>query len=72
MIKKTYEAGSRGPHFEGSGERPPLLSLIMKVGDNGTAEQQNNKSHYQSKVIVSVSVISRHMQIIAQMLSIGS
>ncbi len=32
---------------------------------------KGNKSHYQSKVFVCVSVISRHMRIIARMRSIG-
>ena len=41
---------------------------LAKQGDNALG---SNKQHYQSKVIVCVSVISGCMQIVAQMRSIG-
>ncbi len=43
----------------------------VRLPFNNLTAEKSSKSHYQSEVFVCVSVISRHMRIIALMRSIG-
>ncbi len=61
---------------QGHGSRSKVNALLWRaaVDIRGSAlpsAVKSNRSHYQSKVFVCVSIISRRMRIIAQMRSIG-
>ena len=59
---------------KGQGQRSQSIFWRTAVDIRGSAlpsAAKGNKSHYQFKVFVCVSVVSRHMRIIARMRSIG-
>ncbi len=51
--------------------RPSVRPSVRLWGSALLSAVKSNRSHYQSKVFVCVSIISRRMRIIARMRSIG-
>ncbi len=49
----------------------PCVRVSVRLRALSQLNRLSNKSHYQSKVIVSVSGFSGHMQVITRMRSIG-
>ncbi len=64
-MQDNYRPRSEGDNVLGS-VRPSV-----RLSDLSRLNRLTNKSHYQSKVFVCVSVISRHMRIVARMRSNG-
>ncbi len=57
---------------QGHGSRSTFRRAAVDIrGSALPSATKSNRSHYQSKVMVCVSVISRHVRLIAQRRSIG-